>query len=174
MGVCNLVPPITQTPAETFATLQSYFFVLFSQIILKLGYCVYFRIFFQRTWKIFTNGSMSKFWKPRWKGLLSCRETVWEQKRLTVNQWFIEEMLLLSIFFVSYFSCLFICHIRSVFKHVLRSCLCVLDPPFHLQSFLVPTVKWRELKNYFFPQIHVMRHQFFRGHSRCNFGSEHW
>ena len=46
VGVCNLVPPITQTPAETFAILQSYFFVLFSQIILKLGYCAFFRIFF--------------------------------------------------------------------------------------------------------------------------------
>ena len=144
VGVFNLVPPITQTPAETFAILQSYFFVLFSQIILKL----------QRTRKIFTNGSMSKSWKPRWKGLLSCRETVWEQKRLTVNQWFIEEMLLLSIFSVSYFSCLLICHIRSVFKHALRSCWCVLDLPFHLQSFLVPTVKWREEELLFSPNIY--------------------
>lgn len=46
VGVCNLVPPITQTPVETSATLQSYFFVLFSQIILKLSYCAFFRIFF--------------------------------------------------------------------------------------------------------------------------------
>ena len=37
------------------------------------------------------------------------------ESKKTVNQWFIEEMLLLSIFSVSYFSCLFICHIRSVF-----------------------------------------------------------
>ena len=151
VGVYNLVPPITQTPSETFATVcrassSSFLSKSFSNLAIVLFYDL-----FSADPKIFTNGSMSKFWKPRWKGLLSCRETVWEEKRLTVNQWFIEEMLLLSIFFVSYFSCLFICHIRSVFKHVLRSCLCVLDPPFHLQSFLVPTVKWREEELLFSP-----------------------
>ena len=61
MGVCNLVPPITQTPAETFAALQSYFFVLFSQIILKLGYCAFLESFLSGPGRFSQTGPSQNF-----------------------------------------------------------------------------------------------------------------